>query len=163
MTRFDSSHVFHRMTRLDSSHNQWLATRVRVIFTISLSSWWTNPVRLHTQKWAFNTSVLIKFGRNFVFWLSGRAMLHFKDQVSPTFIEVDLRTHFHWRVIRAQYTDTLSWFNVVFAYRDHGSGPHTVTLSLFPIPVKWFKFFRFKSKPKTILQNIMQMQTSNLV
>jgi len=36
----------------------------------------------------------------------------------------------------------------VFAYRDHGSGPHTVTLSLFQIPVKWFKFFRFKSNPK---------------
>jgi len=23
----------------------------------------------------------------------------------------------------AQYIDTLSWFDVVFAYRDHGSGP----------------------------------------
>jgi len=35
----DSSHVFHRMTRLDSSHSQWLETRVRVIFTKSVSSW----------------------------------------------------------------------------------------------------------------------------
>jgi len=37
----DWSHVFHKMTR------------VRVIFTKSLSSWWTNPVRLHTKNWAF--------------------------------------------------------------------------------------------------------------
>jgi len=28
------------------------------------------------------------------------------------------------------------------------SGSHTVSLCLFQIPVKWFKFFRFKSKPK---------------
>jgi len=34
---------------------------------------------------------------------------------------------------RAQYIDTLSWFKVVFAYRYHGSRPHTVTLSLFQI------------------------------
>ena len=49
----DSSHVFHRMFRLDSSHSQWLVTRVRVVFTKSLNSWWTNPLRLHTKKWAF--------------------------------------------------------------------------------------------------------------
>jgi len=60
-------------------------------------------------------------------------------------------------------TDTLSWFNVVFAYRDHGSGPHTVTLSLFQIPVKRFNFFRFKSNPKTILQKRTQMRKQNLV
>jgi len=95
--------------------------------------------------------------------LSGCAMLHFKGQVSPPCVEVDLRLCFHWGVSRAQYIDTLSWFNVVFAYRDHGSGPHTVTLSLFQIPVKWLKFSRFKSKPKTILQNIMQMRKLNLV
>jgi len=52
----------------------------------------------------------------------------------------------------------LSWFHVVFAYRDHGSGPHAITLSLFQIPVKWFKFFRFRSNPKIILQNIMQIR-----
>jgi len=37
--------------------------------------------------------------------------------------------------VRAQYIDTLLWFNVVFAYRDHGSGFHTVTLCLFQIPI----------------------------
>ena len=59
----DSSHVFHRMTR------------VRVIFTISLSSWWTNPARLHTKKWGFFASVMIKIGGNFLSWLSSCAML----------------------------------------------------------------------------------------
>ena len=63
---------------------------------------------------------------------------------------------------RAQYIDTLSWFNVVFACRDHCSGPHTVTLSHFQIPIKWFKFFRFKSNPKIILQNMMQIRKPNL-
>jgi len=35
-------------------------------------------------------SVMIKIGANFMFCLSSRAMLHFKDQVSPTCIEEDL-------------------------------------------------------------------------
>jgi len=138
-------------------------TRVRVIFTISLSSWWTNPVRLHTKKWAFYASVMIKIGPNFLFCLSSCAMLYFKDQVSPPCAEVNLRLFFHWGVSRTQYITTLSWFYAVFAYRDHGSGPHTVTLSLFQTPVKWLKFSRFKSKPKTILQNTMQMWKLNLV
>jgi len=135
---------------LDSSHSQWLETRVRVIFTISLSSWWTNPVRLHTKKWGFYASVMVNIGANFLFCLSSCAMLHFKDQVSSTCVDVDLRLCFHCGVSRPQYMDTLSWFNVVFAYRDRGSGPHTVTLSLFQIPVKWLKFSKFASKPKTI-------------
>ena len=39
----ESSHIFHRMTRLDSSHNQWLENRhfYKIIFTKSLNSWWT--------------------------------------------------------------------------------------------------------------------------
>jgi len=131
-------------------------TRDKVIFTKSLRFWWTNPVRLHTWN-EFFASVMIKIGGNFLFCLSSCAMLHFKDQVSPTCEEGDLRLFFHWGVSREQYIDTLSWFNVVFAFRDHGSGPHTVTLNFFQIPVQWFKFFRFKSKPKTILQNILQM------
>jgi len=143
----DSSHVEKNVgsTQLescfsqnDSSHSQWLETRVGVIFTKSLSSWWTNPVRLHTNKWAFCASVMIKIGANFLFCLSSCAVLHFKDQLSPPYVEVDLRLCCHWGVSRAQYIDTLSWFNVVFAYRDHGSGSHTVTLSLFQIPVKWY-------------------------
>jgi len=100
---------------------------------------------------------------DFLFCLHICVMLHFKDQVSPTCTEVDLRFFFRCRVSRAQYIDTLSWFNEMFAYSDHGSGPHTVTLSLLQIPVKWFKFFRFRSKPKTILQNIMQLRKPNLV
>ena len=163
VTGLDSSHVFHKMTRLDSSHSQWLETPVTVIFTVSLSSWWTNPVRLHAKKWAFCASVMVKIGANFLFCLSSCAMLHFKDQVSPTCVNVDLRLCFHWGISRAQYIDTLSWFNVVFAYRDHGSGPHAVTLNLFQIPVKCLKFSRFIFKPKTILQHIMQMRKPNLV
>jgi len=69
--RLASSHVFHRMTRLESQS----MTRVRVIFTKSLSSWWANPVRLHTKKWGFFASVMIKIGGNFLFWLSSCAML----------------------------------------------------------------------------------------
>jgi len=56
----------------------------------------------------------------------------------PTCTEVDLRLCFSLRASRAQYIDILSGYNVVFAYRDHGSRPHTATLSLFQIPVKWF-------------------------
>jgi len=43
------------------------------------------------------------------------------------------------------------------------SGHHTVNLSLFQIPVKWFKFFRFKSNPKIVLKNITQITKPNLV
>ena len=159
----DSTRITLRkmVTRLESQ--SMTRDRVRVIFAKSLSSWWTNPVGLHTKKWAFFASVMIKIGENFLFCLSSRAMLHFKDQVSPTCLEGDLRHCFHWGVSRAQYIDILSWFNVVFAYCDHGSGPHSVTLSHFQIPVKWCKFFRFKSKPKTILKNIMQIRKLNLV
>jgi len=66
---------------------------------------------------------MIKIGGNFLFCLSGRAMLPIKDHVSPICIEEDLRVCFHWGVSRAKYIDTLSWFNVLFTYRDHGSGP----------------------------------------
>jgi len=66
---------------------------------------------------------MIKIGGNFLCCLSSRTMMHFNDQVSPTCIEEDLGLFFHWGVSRAQYIDTLSWFNVVFAYRDRGSGP----------------------------------------
>jgi len=68
---------------LVSSHNQWLNTRVRVIFTKSLSlwSWWANPVRLDTKKWAYFAWVMFKIGANFLFPLSSRAILPFKDQV----------------------------------------------------------------------------------
>ena len=91
---------------LDSCHSQWLETRVEVIFTKSLSSCWTNPVRLHTEKWAVVASVMIKIDGNFLSCLSSRAMPHFKDQVSPTCIEGDLRLCFHWEFSRAQYSDT---------------------------------------------------------
>jgi len=72
-----------------------------------------------------------------LFWRSSCAMLHFNDHVSPTCTNEDLKHCFYWGVSRAQYIGTLSLFNVKFAYRDHGSWPHTVTLSLFQTPMKW--------------------------
>jgi len=78
----------------------------------------------------FFASVIFTIGAHFLFWLFSRAMLHFKHQVSPTCTEVDLRLAFHWWGNRAQYIDTLLWFNVVFAYHDHDSRSHTLTLSL---------------------------------
>jgi len=157
----DSTGVTFFTEWLDSSHNQWLETRVRVFFTKSLNLWWTNPVHLRTKKWASFALAMIKIIANFLSCLSSPSMLHFKHQVSPTCTEVEQRHFFHWEVSRAQYIDTLSWFNVLFAYSDHDSGSHTATFSLFQIPLKWFKFFRFKSNPKIILQNIMRIRKPN--
>ena len=52
-------------------------------------------VRLHTKKFAFFALVMIKIGGNFLFYLFSGAVLHFKDQVSSTCIEEDLRLCFH--------------------------------------------------------------------
>jgi len=70
---------------------------------------------------------MTKIGGNFLFCLSSRSMLHFKDQMSPTCTEVDLRLFFDWRVSRAQYIDNLSWFNAVLDNDDPGSWSHTMT------------------------------------
>ena len=152
ISRLDSSHVFHRMTRIDSSHNQWLETRVRVIFAKSQSLWSTTPVCLHAKKWSFFGPVMIKNGANFLFWLSSCAILYPKGQVFITCAEVDLRFAFHWGARRVQYrpTDTSSWSNQVFAYRDNGSRSHTVTLSLFQI--KWFRYFNTNPMQKYTAQ-----------
>jgi len=61
----------------------------------------------------------------------------------------------------AQYIDTLLWFNVIFAYRDYGSGSHTVTLWLFQISIKWFKFFRFKSNQNSIARYNANTETES--
>ena len=60
----------------------------------------------------------------------------------------------YWHLILVKCSICISW-SWQWAY--------TVTLSLFQIPVKWFKFFRFKSKPKITLQKIMQIRKPNLV
>jgi len=65
----DSTRVTFFTEWLDSNNSQWLESRVRVIFTKLLSSWWTNPVRLHTKKWSLFASVMIKIGGNFTFCL----------------------------------------------------------------------------------------------
>jgi len=46
--------------------------------------------------------------------------------------------------------NTLSWFNVVFAYRDHGIGPHTVVLSL-PDPAKVIQVFQIEIQTKNYI------------
>jgi len=144
----DSTRVTFLSEWLDSSHNQLLETRVRVIFAKSQSLWSTNPVYLHTKKWSFFGPVMIKVGSNFLFRLSSRVMPYPKGQVFITCAKVELRFAFHWGARRAQYRpiDMSSWSNQVFAYRDDGCRPHTVALSLFQI--KWFKLFKYKFNAK---------------
>jgi len=129
----DSSHVFHKMTRPES-HSMTHFYKISEFLMDKPSSFAHKEMRIFCfsddQHWG-----------NFLFWLFSCAMLH-------TCVKAGLRLCFHWGSVGAQYIDTLSWFNVVYAYHHHGSGSHTVTLCLFQIPIKWFKFFRFKSKPK---------------
>jgi len=118
ITRLESSHDFWWLG-LDSSHvekdgdstrvtlfTEWLENRVRIIFIKSLSFRWANPVRLHTKKWSFFASVMIKIGADFLFSMSSHAILHFKDQVSPTSTEVDL------------FADRPAGHNVLTLYRN---------------------------------------------
>jgi len=80
VTRLDPSHIFHRMIRLDSQ--SMTRDSSQSYFTKSLSPWQTNLLRVHLKIWAFLSSVVIKIGANFLFCLSSRSMLHFKDQAS---------------------------------------------------------------------------------
>ena len=57
--------------------------------------------------------MMIKIGEIYLFSLSSRVMLHFKDKVSSTCVEADLRFCFNGGVSRAHYVDTSSWFNIV--------------------------------------------------
>jgi len=97
----DSTRVTLRKMVTDSTLftflTEWLdSTRVTIYdSTVESESflqsrWWTNPVGLYTKKWSFFASVMLKIGANFLFWLSSRAMLPCKNQVSPTCTEVDL-------------------------------------------------------------------------
>jgi len=60
----------------------------------------------------------------------------------------------HWHFIVVKCSIWILWSWQCVSYCDW---------SLFQIPVKWFNFFRFKSNPKTILQNIMQIRKPSLV
>jgi len=106
----DSTWLESRFSQNDSNRieSQWMTRdSSQSHLSKSLSSWWTNPVRLHTKKWWFFASVMI--GGNFLFWLSSCAMLHFEDQVFPTCVEADLRLCFHWGVSRG----TIYWHLIV--------------------------------------------------
>jgi len=163
---FDSTRVIFFAEWLDSSHNQWLDSSHNQWLDSSQSHFYKiseplmdKPGYLHTKKWAFVVSVMITIGENFPFWLSSHVMLHFKDQVLPITPKTLL---FNWGARRAEYIDTLSWFNVAFAHCDHGSRPYrpSVTLSLFQI--KWFKFLKSTSNPKLYCKTT-QIRKSNLV
>ena len=115
----DSTRVTLRkiVTRLESRFSQNDSTTVtvndsRLESESFLQNLWVPDGQtqfvLHTKKWSLFASVMIKFEGKFLFCLSSRGMLHFKDQVSPTCIEGDLRLCFHWGVSRAHYIDTLS-------------------------------------------------------
>ena len=68
-TRFnDSTRVTFFTQWLDLSNRHWLGTRVIVICTKYPNIWMTNPVRLHTNEWAFFASVVINIGANFLFF-----------------------------------------------------------------------------------------------
>jgi len=54
-------------------------------------------------------------------------MLHFKDQVFPPNTEVEQRVCISLRDHQVATHCTLSRFNVVFTYCDHGNRPDTVT------------------------------------
>ena len=108
--------------------NQWLETWVRVIFTKSLSSWWTNPVRLYTNEWAFFASVMITIGATFLFWLSSRAMLPFNGQMSPACTEVNLRLAF---------TEVSAGNNIFTPYRNLMEYLHSLIMALGLIPWLW--------------------------
>ena len=71
---------------------------------------------------------------NFLSWLSSCGMLHFKDQVSLTCVEADLRLCFHWGVSRGtiywhlivvQCSICLSWSWQWVSYCDLVSFPDT--------------------------------------
>ena len=127
----DSTRITFFTEWLDSSHTQWLKTRVRVVFTKSLSSWWINPVPLHTKKWVFFASVMIKIGKNFLFWLPSRAML--QVQVSPSCTEIDLRFCIHWG-----QKGTIYWHLIV------------VECSIcIPLTWQWASYCYFESLPDT--------------
>ena len=108
-TRLESSHVFHRMTRLesqsmtrDSSQSHFCKISEPLIDKRSLFAckeiiiFWSS----NDQNWC-----------NFLFWLSSRVILYPKGQVFITCTEVDLRFAFHWGSRRVQYRpiDTSSW------------------------------------------------------
>ena len=122
VTRLKSSHVFHRMTRLESQS----ITRVRAIFTKSLSSWWTNPLRVHLKKWAFLLQWWSRLAQIFCF--TCLVVLYYILWIKrPNMHRGRPETLFHWRVSRAQNIDTLSWFNSVFEHCYPGNRSHTVT------------------------------------
>jgi len=77
VTRFESESHFSQndstwVTINDSSQSHFYTTSEFLM---------DKPSRLHTKKWGYLASVMMKIGANFLFWLSNPAVLQFKDQV----------------------------------------------------------------------------------
>jgi len=121
--RLDSSHVFHRMILLDSSHSQWLES------DSFLQNLWVPDKQTHfvcTQRNEHFCSSDDQDWRNFCF--ACLVVLCYILRIKcPNLHRGRPETFFHRGVSRAQYIGSLSWFNAVFEYCDPGSGPHTVT------------------------------------
>ena len=147
------------MTRVDSSHDFWwlwfhsshiekdgYSTRHEPIFSqndssqshfCKISEPLINKPSLFACKemiifWPSNDQNWWKF--SVLTFMSCYPILYPKGQVFITCTKMDLRFAFHWRARRAQYRPiaTSPWSNQVFAYRDNGSRPDTVTLNFFP-------------------------------
>ena len=116
----DSSHVEKHgdSIRLESCVSQNDSTRVtvydsRLVSESFLQNLWVpdgqtqfvcTQINEHylLQDWRkFSVIFCTKIGGNFLFCLFSRAMLHFKEQMSPICIEGDLRHCFYWWVSRA--------------------------------------------------------------
>ena len=133
----DSTRVTFFTEWLDPSNSQWLETRVRLIFTKSLELLMDNPHFVCTKR---NKHILLQWWSRlaeiFCFacvvvlcciWRIKCPQLRWRETWDFAFTEVSAEHNI--------LTGTLTWFNAVFAYRDHGSGRHIVTSSLFQIPV----------------------------
>ena len=84
---------------LVSSHSQWLETQSH-FYKISLVPDGQTQFVCTQRNEEFLLEWWSRSGGNFLFCLSGRAILHFKNQVSPICAEGDLRLCFHWGVSR---------------------------------------------------------------
>jgi len=137
-------------TRLESRFSQNDSIESQSMTESFLLNFWAygRQTQLVCTQWSFFASVMFKIGAKCLFWLSSCAVLPFKNEVFHLEQNYAWDFAFHCWANWAQYTDILSKFNAVFAYREDGSRPHTVTVSLFQMAVYWFRIFKFKSIQK---------------
>jgi len=131
VTRLDSSHVFHRMARLESqSMTRDLSQSHFYKFSEFLID---KPTSCALEKWAFFASVVIKIGANFQFCLSNCSMLHFKDQTPQ------LAQRLTWDF---SFTEGSARHNISTLYRGLMQYLNIVILAVGLI--LWLVFFRYQ-------------------